>query len=68
MNKHVEYQSLTFLQSVLENITAEFARVSTGPKCACTTMTLFATVMLLLNLAGLTEVRYFDADLMDFKY
>ncbi|KGO38802.1 Transcription factor, fungi [Penicillium expansum] len=38
----------------LDKVTAEFARCSMGLESASGTMTLFATVLLLLNLAGLT--------------
>ncbi|KAJ5876849.1 hypothetical protein N7455_000314 [Penicillium solitum] len=38
----------------LDNVTAEFSRCSMGLESASGTMTLFATALLLLNLAGLT--------------
>ncbi|KAJ5412387.1 uncharacterized protein N7487_006746 [Penicillium crustosum] len=38
----------------LDNVTAEFSRSSMGLESASGTMTLFATALLLLNLAGLT--------------
>jgi len=48
---------LTDIQSVLDKVTVEFARCSLGLENAANNMTLFATALLLLNLAGLTGVR-----------
>jgi hypothetical protein len=44
-------------QSVLDKVAVECARCSLGLENAASTMTLFATALLLLNLAGLTGVR-----------
>ncbi|KAJ5142706.1 uncharacterized protein N7515_001493 [Penicillium bovifimosum] len=46
--------SPTLSNSALEKVSTEFARCSVGLESASGTMTLFATALLLLNLAGLT--------------